>query len=441
MTATNSEHTPAPQILVVDDEESILRSVRMLLKGQGMDVVLKSSGEAGLKYLEEQKVDVIICDMRMPGMSGAELLAQAAKTQPDAYRVLMTGYSDLASTVAAVNEGRIQRYVAKPWDNQHLVAVVNEGTAISRLAGENQRLTDKVSQQNKQLRAFNESLEERVAVRTKQLSKAINKLKRINGTVQSSYHATLNVLYNIINTNSAVDGRQAQLVSGLCRMMGEELELDEERLEDLSLAGMLSQIGVLGLDYEVATKPILKMSTAERKRFYTHPKIAKTILSPAQHLDPICEIIEAQYERHSGSGTPKGLSGTAIPLEARILSIARDFCAAIDESEKLQDTSTKEARRLIRLGSGSLYDPELVNLVVKIDIKPLLVTEKDENSKILSELEPGMVLDEDIYNMNDMLLLAAGTVLEPKSIDKLREFEKSHDKVLRVRIVPEPEDT
>ncbi|MFY0664343.1 MAG: hypothetical protein JXQ97_06950 [Natronospirillum sp.] len=371
------------------------------------------------------------------GMSGAEFLAAAAKAQPDAYRVLLTGYSDISSTIAAVNEGRIHRYVAKPWVNDQLIAVVDEGVAMSRLADENKRLTAKVARQNKQLRAFNESLEERVAVRTQQLGKAIKKLKRVNDSVQTSYSATLSVLYNIININPAVDGRQAHLVSGLCKIIGEELGLEGERLENLALSGLLSQIGVLGLEHEVAIKPILQMSTAERARFYTHPQIARTILSPAQHLDPICTILEAQYERFSGAGLPKGLQGSSIPLEARIVSVARDFCAALKEGGGLTDTSTKEAKKIIRLGRGTVYDPDLVDRVLKIDIKELLNVDKDENTRTLDELEPGMVLDEDIFNLADMLLLKSGTVLTPKSIDKLRDFEQSHDQVLHVRVLPQ----
>lgn len=430
------EGLPAPRVLFVDDEDSILKSLRRLFVPRGLDVKVISSGAEALNFLKENKVDLIMSDMRMPGMNGAEFLAAAVKIQPDTYRVLLTGYSDVASTVAAVNEGCIHRYVAKPWINDQLISVVDEGVAISRMAEENKRLTAKVAQQNKQLRAFNESLEERVAVRTQQLSKAIRKLRKVNDIVQTSYSATLSVLYNIINLNPAVDGRQAHLVSGLCRIVGENLGLEGDRLDNLALAGLLSQIGVLGLEHEVAIKPVLKMSTAERAKFYTHPQIARTILSPAQHLDPICAILEAQYERFSGAGLPKGLQGTAIPVEARILSVVRDYCASLTEGGGLTDTSAKEAKKIIRLGQGTVYDPDLVDRVLKLDIKELLNANKDENTKTLDELEPGMVLDEDIFNLTDMLLLASGTVLTPNSIDKLRDFEQSHDQVLHVRVLP-----
>lgn len=438
---TNDEvQTASAVVLFVDDEESILKSLRRLFLPRGIDVVTMTSGASAIEYLKGNRVDLIMSDMRMPEMTGAEFLAHAAELYPDTYRVLLTGYADVASTIAAVNEGRIHRYVAKPWVNDQLVRVIEEGVNISRLAEENKRLQHQVARQNEQLKKLNESLEERVAVRTQQISKAIKKLKRLNDNLTSSYSSTLDVLYNIININPAIDGRRAQLVSTLCRKLGDDLGLDEERVNRLALAGLLSQIGVLGLEHDIAMKGVLQMNTAERTRFYTHPKFAKLIFSPAPQFDPISTIIESQYERYSGTGVPKGLAGNAIPLESRIIALARDYCNELKISADMGESSSKEAKKLIRLGRGTVYDPELVDRVVSINISELISNDRDENSKAVAELEPGMILENDIFNLTDMLLLAAGTVLTPKSIEKLREFEKSHDQELFVKILPGSND-
>ena len=116
--------TPAPSIpvlLCVDDEPGILKSLQRLFVGQPVRVLLAGSGQQALQLMQTEKVQLIISDMRMPQMNGAEFLAQAAQLQPDCYRILMTGYADLASTVQAINIGKIHRYVQKPWQNRSAV--------------------------------------------------------------------------------------------------------------------------------------------------------------------------------------------------------------------------------------------------------------------------------------------------------------------------------
>src|SRR5690606_26523329 len=97
-----------------DDEPNVLRALRRSLRGQGFDIHTATQGTEALALLERVPVDAIVCDMRMPGMNGADVLKSSIALAPDAVRVLLTGYSDIASTVKAVNEGEIFRYLAKP---------------------------------------------------------------------------------------------------------------------------------------------------------------------------------------------------------------------------------------------------------------------------------------------------------------------------------------
>ena len=134
-----------PVLLCVDDEPSILKSLQRLFTGLPLELLLAGSGQQALELLRQHPVQLIICDMRMPQMSGAEFLAQAAQLQPDCYRILMTGYADLDSTVQAINLGKIHRYVQKPWNNQQLLSLVDEGLQLFRLKNANKQLTAPVS--------------------------------------------------------------------------------------------------------------------------------------------------------------------------------------------------------------------------------------------------------------------------------------------------------
>lgn len=120
------DRTEAAKILCVDDEESVVNSLRRVLRSSHYEVIGFTSAPEALKYLESNEVDLIVSDMRMPEMRGDEFLAKTMSIKPNTVRILLTGYSDFDMTVSAINEGRIHRYMSKPWDNSELLSIINE---------------------------------------------------------------------------------------------------------------------------------------------------------------------------------------------------------------------------------------------------------------------------------------------------------------------------
>ena len=108
-----------PRVLFVDDDERILNGLRSLFRQEYL-VLTAASGEAALEIVNRGGVHVVVSDQRMPGMTGVELLRQVRTVAPNALRLLLTGYTDLASLVGSINEGEIFRFVKKPWDNDAL---------------------------------------------------------------------------------------------------------------------------------------------------------------------------------------------------------------------------------------------------------------------------------------------------------------------------------
>ena len=138
---------PAPKqeekkytILFVDDEPNILRALKRALFKMNINMLLADSGKKALELLESNTVHVVVSDMKMPHMSGAELLEQVAKLYPETFRVVLTGFADIDSTIKAVNQGKIHRYLQKPWDNQELMNSLEEGLERVKLKDENARL-------------------------------------------------------------------------------------------------------------------------------------------------------------------------------------------------------------------------------------------------------------------------------------------------------------
>lgn len=120
-----------PTVLFVDDEERILRSLRMLFRGK-YNVLLTTSGREAIEIVRSRAVHAVVSDQRMPEMLGVDLLREVRNVSPATMRLLLTGYSDLQSIVASVNEGEIFRFVEKPWQPQYLMDVVEQAVQIAQ---------------------------------------------------------------------------------------------------------------------------------------------------------------------------------------------------------------------------------------------------------------------------------------------------------------------
>ncbi len=167
-------------LLFVDDDPNILKALRRLFHHENYAVYLAAGGAEGLEILRQHDVDLIISDMRMPEMSGAEFLARAAEQWPETVRILITGYADLESTIDAINKGRIFSYCNKPWNDEELKLLVRNALEQKRLREERERLSTIIRLQNDELKTLNEHLEERVEQRTAELSETLKQLDQAN---------------------------------------------------------------------------------------------------------------------------------------------------------------------------------------------------------------------------------------------------------------------
>ncbi len=141
-------------ILLVDDEPGILESLQLTL-GADYRIYTAKCGEDGLEILDREEIALIIVDQVMPTMSGVAFLEKAIERNPRAIRMLLTGYSDVGSLARAINEGRIYRYLTKPWEPDEIRLNVKRALEAYELATENTQLAAALSEANERLRAEN----------------------------------------------------------------------------------------------------------------------------------------------------------------------------------------------------------------------------------------------------------------------------------------------
>ena len=149
-------------LLLVDDEQNILSALSRLFRRDGYRVLTASSGSEGLSVLAENKVGVILSDQRMPEMSGSEFLSLVKDRFPDTARIMLSGYTELASVTDAINRGAIYKFLTKPWEDELLRDNVRQAFEHYELTLENERLTQELTEANARLAATNQGLERRV---------------------------------------------------------------------------------------------------------------------------------------------------------------------------------------------------------------------------------------------------------------------------------------
>jgi two-component system response regulator HupR/HoxA len=141
-------------VLVVDDEEAIVESIAMTLEDD-YRVFTALSGKEGLDILEREDVALVIVDQVMPDMSGVEFLEKVVERRPHTVRMMLTGYADIQSIVRAINDGRIYRYIQKPWEPESLRIDVRRALEAHALSAENLQLAAALAEANERLRAEN----------------------------------------------------------------------------------------------------------------------------------------------------------------------------------------------------------------------------------------------------------------------------------------------
>jgi signal transduction histidine kinase len=213
-------------ILLVDDEINVLRSLKRILREEGYNIITAQSGPDALEIMHRQPVELIVSDQRMVPMTGIEFLLQARELAPDAIRILLTGYSDVATAENAINHAEIYRFLTKPWNDSDFKSTIRQGLNKYRLELDNRRLYHQVEQQNLALKQWANELERLVEERTAQLNEAHSHL------IQSEKMASLGTMAGGVahEINNPLGG-----ILGITQVLLSERGAEPRLIEDLKM--------------------------------------------------------------------------------------------------------------------------------------------------------------------------------------------------------------
>ena len=162
---------PRRTLLLVDDEPNIVSTLKRVFRRDGHLILSANSGPEGLDVLAKHKVDVIIADQRMPGMTGVEFLRAAKASYPNTIRIVLSGYTELQSVTDAINEGAIYRFLTKPWDDDQLRDHIHKAFEYMELLEGNRQLDINIRTANRDLVAANRQLGDLLKIKDDQIER------------------------------------------------------------------------------------------------------------------------------------------------------------------------------------------------------------------------------------------------------------------------------
>jgi response regulator RpfG family c-di-GMP phosphodiesterase len=441
--ATGAVEPMTTCILCVDDEPHILSSLRRVFKAGGYAVLIAESAAAGLQLLENEVIDLVISDMRMPHMNGARFLSLVRERWPSTMRILLTGQADVESMAEAINSGDIYRYIAKPWDDEHMLLQVR--LALERRAFEQQkvRAEQMARARTEELKELNASLEQNVSASQDELSVANQRLK-------NNFIVLLKVFSSLMETRHKQLVGHVRRVADLARKLAAQLDLEPALVHEVFVAGLLHDMGKLAFTDDLLDRPVANMTPWQLQLYRQHPARAEALLMPLQDLRGAAASIGAQLERFDGTGFPLQLRGRAILVGARILAVCSDYDNLQIGVLAPRLLTSREALVVIERSSGKRYDPWVVEAFAALMRAKSDKTGADNRRPSASAIDPihpeddmridsadlveGMVLSNDLLSPGGLMMLPSGHTIDHRLIQKMRNFEKTEHNKLMIRV-------
>jgi response regulator RpfG family c-di-GMP phosphodiesterase len=333
------------RVLYVDDEPSLCRAFARLFR-QDPHVVVATAGspEEALTMLGLQRFDVIVSDLRMPGMSGIELLATGRRMHPEMRRLLVSGYADFDSALNAINEVGIDRLLTKPWDISELRSAVHGAAEHACLQRENTRMTTELRRRGEELAAINQRLDALVEERTTNL---------------------LDGLVSALDMRDSETQWHSRRVGRYARRLAEEMGIGGRELEDIERGATLHDIGKIGVRDAVLLKPG-PLDAREWTEMKRHPALGYEILRGIAFLERARMIPLHHQEKFDGTGYPAGLAREQICIGARVFAVVDTFDAITSDRPYRKCSTYEIARQEIGKCAGTQLDPDIVAVWMRI---------------------------------------------------------------------------
>jgi response regulator RpfG family c-di-GMP phosphodiesterase len=346
------------RVLFVDDEPQVLEGIQRALRKQ-VELQTATSGAEGLRLLSEAgPFALVVSDMRMPSMNGAQFLAKVREQNPDTVRMILSGQADLQATIAAVNEGHIYRFLSKPCAPEQLLAAIEDGLKQHRLL-----VAEKV-------------------------------------LLEQTLSGCVTMLIEILGMISPFASSRASRLQRYTVGLAAALKLPDRW--QWGLSAFVSQIGCVALPNAILSKVEAgqALTDEERRLHEAHPEVAGKLLTSIPRLEDVADIVTAQFGSLSFAGGPEDVR------QWDVRSMGRLLLRTAVEFDRLTSSGSSSEAAAAALRASKLGIP---NAVIEA-LRSLAPASQERVVKQLrlKDLSPGMILEEDIVSLKGIRLVPAG---------------------------------
>ena len=371
-------------ILVVDDQAAVRQFLEKILKGWGHTVYLAENGSEAWVTLLSTVVDMVVTDGMMPEMNGLELCRKIRSTDFNKYiYIILISARDTQQDIIQGLEVGVDDYITKPVNTKEFRARIEIG---GRLISLEKKLRDK------------------------------------HAETEKNYYQTIQMFTNLIEVVDDELGGHCKRVSKLCiRLAKFHPDIAQEDLPVLEAAGLLHDIGMVGLPKEIVSKKRIEMNGDEKKLYMSHPVQGEIILKGIEFLKPISILVRSHHEQINGRGYPDGLKGEEIPLLSRIISGASIYDSLVKKWKvPMEDIPDK-----LQQQRGYQLAGDLIDYLLEINLENIRKEEEKDYLKVsLDELKEGMVLTSSVRMKSGALVVPSLTKLTNYGIEKLINYRK-----------------
>jgi putative two-component system response regulator len=323
-------------ILITDDEDGIRALLKQKLSRAGYSCLEAKNATEAMETLASYCVGLVILDMKMPGKTGLELLPEIKKLYPDTPVIIATAVTEVDVVIECMKLGAYD-YLTKPFD---LTAV---NVSVSR-AFEKRRL-------ELELKDYHENLQQKVTEQAEM--------------IRDSFINSITSLAFALDAKDGYTNGHSQRVSGVSTILGRELKLSSEQVHKIRIAGLIHDIGKIGIPEKILNKPG-RLDKEEFLRVQTHCTIGERILEPVVNDVDILQMVRHHHERYDGKGYPDGLVGNDIPIGARILCVADSYDAMTSDRPYRHSIEARLVFEELQQNRLTQFDPEIVDTFVRL---------------------------------------------------------------------------
>ncbi|MFA6988666.1 MAG: HD domain-containing phosphohydrolase [Candidatus Gastranaerophilaceae bacterium] len=312
-------------ILAVDDEIDNLQLLKRTLR-HDYAITTVNSGEEAIQALKQQQFDVVITDHKMSGMDGADLLKHVFDNYPYIIRILITAYSDVPILIDAINSGKINRYIKKPWSPVEVVNTVEKALESNKLNNEHQKLVQ---------------------------------------DFKDLFSGTIGAITEALDAKDSYTFGRSKRVSFYSLRIARIMGLNELEMSKIEIAGLLHDIGMIGVPEHILNKSE-NLTAEEYNLIKEHVQKGVKILEEIKQLDSVVNIIKFHHERFDGLGYPYKLKNEEIPLGSMIIAVADAFDGMTSDRPYRKGMETEKAIEIIKGNSGKQFNPKVVDAFLEV---------------------------------------------------------------------------